>query len=546
MRRIVASLALSSVWGGGSEKSLVVDKRVRHLILFIFLLSNLGFAKEYLIKWKSLNTFKNIQVGDRSIRGLDILEKLSPHSRLTKVEINDSEKQLVLSKIKMNPDVEYVVPNKKFFALGMQSSAHSPKLQQQWALQKVNAPAAWSMAGSKGSRAIVVAVLDTGIDLEHESLKANIISGFDFKDNDSDPTDVTSILNPGHGTHCSGIAAATGLVENAVSGISPELSIMPVRILGKDGSGDMDDAVQGVDYAVEHGAHIISASWSGEMFPSEAAPLVEAVQRARDAGVLFVTSSGNGDENGISYNIDYLDIYPAGIQLSNVITVAATDESDMPAIFSNVGMRKVHIAAPGVKIISTLPKSRYDVLSGTSMSAPLVAGLAAYLKSLNPKLSPEDLKAILLSTGTSLNIKTACNCRVDAWSATDVVLHKKPYLLPNAATLALGDTLHFELKNSNAVNFVSSDSSIAHVSASGVLESLASGRVKVTATDVKGNTLSSNWIRIKAPGDDEEDDDGSSSSQSSDPYACPLETPQECEDACKEHEGLPWCEISRI
>jgi thermitase len=296
------------------------------------------------------------------------------------------------------------------------------KLQEQWALEKIKTRAAWNLMGHKGSRSVVIAVLDTGVDSTHESLATNMLAGYDFKDNDADPSDVTSILNPGHGTHCAGIAGATGNVAHGISGASPVVSILPVRILGKTGGGEMDDAVQGIDYAIQKGAHVISASWSGEMLPSEAAPLIEAVERARDAGITFVTSSGNGDENGVGYNIDDSHIYPAGISLDNVITVAATDEDDYATSFSNVGFKKVHIAAPGFKILSTLPKDRYDVLSGTSMSAPLVAGVVALIKSVKPQLSPLSIRYLLQATGKRVEVKTACNCRVDAAAAVEAAL----------------------------------------------------------------------------------------------------------------------------
>lgn len=522
-----------------------MSKKTGSLVFLISLFAAQVRANEFLVKWKSLGAYQNKKIGHQFAGGAELLEQLGETSQLSKIYIPTESKNLVLEKLRARPSVEYIVPNTKFYALGAKVSLDPKKLQDQWALQKVNAKLAWSMAGTQGSHAVVLAVLDTGVDLQHESLAGNIISGYDFKDDDEDPTDITSILNPGHGTHCAGIAGATGLVENGVSGMSPRVSIMPVRILGKDGGGGMDDAVQGIDYAIARGAHIISASWSGEILPAEAKPLVEAVMRARDAGIVFVTSAGNGDENGVGYNIDYLNIYPAGIQLDNVITVAASDESDFPTVFTNVGRRKVHIAAPGFKILSTLPKNRYDVLSGTSMAAPLVAGMVALLKSVDPHLTPYELRSLLQSTGTEVNMRTACNCRMDAWSALETVYKKKSFLVPDAATLKVGDTLQFSLKNAQASYFQTTDSNIAEIDSNGKLLAKASGNVYVTSKDTSGNSLMTSWIRIKAEGEDEDSDDQGSSS-SADPYACPLETAEECEAVCVEHPGAPWCEISQF
>ncbi len=522
-----------------------MNKKTWSLVFFLSLFATKASANEFLVKWKTLGSYQNKSIGQNFAGGAELLEQLGSSSKISKIFVPEKSKNLVLKRLRTLSSIEYIVPNKNIHALGIKASLDNKKLQDQWALQKVNAKLAWSMAGTQGSHAVVIAVLDTGVDLKHESLSGNIISGYDFKDDDEDPTDVTSILNPGHGTHCAGVAGATGLAENGVLGMSPRVSIMPIRILGKDGGGHMDDAVQGIDYAIARGAHVISASWSGELLPAEAKPLVEAVTRARDAGIVFVTSAGNGDENGVGYNIDYLNIYPAGIQLDNVITVAASDESDMPTVFTNVGRRKVHLAAPGFKILSTLPQNRYDVLSGTSMAAPLVAGMVALLKSVDPKLTPYELRSLLQSTGAEVNMRTACNCRMDAWSALETVYKKKSYLVPDAATLKVGDTLQFTLKNAQISSFQTTDNNIAEIDEGGKLFAKASGNIYVTSKDTNGNVLTTSWIRIKAEGEDEGSDDQESSS-SSDPYACPLETVEECEAACEEHFGLPWCEISQF
>ncbi len=378
---------------------------------------------EYLVKWKS-QSGGNYQKS--FLGGARVLEHLSPSSLLSKIEVSDTESSEILSKLREQNNVEYVVRNRKISISQKRekinkSQPGTPKPPtEQWALEKINATAAWSLAGSQASHPVTLAVVDSGVDYTHEALAGNMLPGYDFKDNDEDPMDETGFLNAGHGTHCAGIAGANGFV----AGSSPTVSIMPLRVLGKNLSGNLDDAIQAIDYAVANGAHVISASWGGEMTPEEARPLVEAVQRAKDAGVFFVTSAGNGDEQGVGYDIDEANYYPAVIDFENTLTVTASDEWEQPAIFSNFGIKRVHIAAPGMNILSTLPRNRYDTLSGTSMSAPLVAGVVAYLKAIDPTLSNKDIKNILLGSGAEVDIQSACNCRVDALAAVKAVLDR--------------------------------------------------------------------------------------------------------------------------
>jgi subtilisin family serine protease len=282
------------------------------------------------------------------------------------------------------------------------------------------------------------------------------------------------------------------------------------------------------------------------MSPAEAQPLLESMKRASDAGVIFVTAAGNGDESGVGYNIDYLNIYPASANFENSITVAATDQSDLPTRFSNVGKRKVHLAAPGLSILSTLPGNRYDELSGTSMSAPLVSGLVALLKSIQPSLNGSEIKSLLQNTGQQIEIRNACQCRVDAEAAVSKLMNQEDFLIPDAATLKIGDSLQFQSFYKGANFYLSSDEKIASIDfKSGILKAKSSGKVKVSAQDESGSFMTSHWIRIKAEGESEDDSEDSSSS-SSDPYACPMQSPEECKQACIDHPGLPWCEISSI
>ena len=205
------------------------------LILSLMLASSSAFAGEYLVKYRSTSGMNF--VNSMSLQKMSALQVLdnNPTASLLKVDIVKSAEAKTLATLLAQSGVEYVVPNAKMHAFTTPVDAAA--LKDQWAIAKVQAEKAWQRAGNKGSRKVIVALIDTGADYKHEALSQNMVPGFDFKDNDSDPMDETGAQNPGHGTHCSGIIGATGLVDNGTVGISPEVSIMPLRFLGADGSG---------------------------------------------------------------------------------------------------------------------------------------------------------------------------------------------------------------------------------------------------------------------------------------------------------------------
>jgi subtilisin family serine protease len=303
-----------------------------------------------------------------------------------------------------------------------------PQIANMYGLEKVGAQQAWQI--TSGSSRVVVADIDTGVDYNHQDLINNMwrnpgeiagdgidndsngfvddIVGWDFRDKDARPFDDNS-----HGSHTSGTIAATGGNGIGVSGVAQQASIMGLRFLGgSQGSGTLEDAIKAIDYATENGAQIMSNSWGGGGF-SQA--MFDAISRANDKGILFVAAAGNsGSDN------DKKAQYPANYELPNVLTVAATDSADKLASFSCYGLKSVHIAAPGVKILSTTPGSKYASLSGTSMATPHVTGAAVLLKAAYPNLKAKELKDVLLqsveelvslkgkvSTGGRLNIAKA-------------------------------------------------------------------------------------------------------------------------------------------
>ena len=277
----------------------------------------------------------------------------------------------------------------------------------------INAPEAWDV--QTGSRDVVVAVLDSGVDYNHQDLAANIWSnsgeipgngidddgnnyvddvyGWDWFYDDNDPID-----DKGHGTHVAGIIGAVGDNNLGVVGVSPEVSLMSLKFQGDFSGvymGFASDAAKAIDYAVDNGADIINASFGGMDFSSV---MFDALSRANDAGVLFVASAGNqSNDNDVSPR------YPTDYDLGNVISVAATDNNDQLVQSSNYGATTVDVAAPGVDILSTVPGNGYELHSGTSTAAPHVAGAAALLLAEDGNLTATELKQTLTDMVTPVS-----------------------------------------------------------------------------------------------------------------------------------------------
>jgi subtilisin family serine protease len=240
----------------------------------------------------------------------------------------------------------------------------------------------------------------------------NDLHGFNAIDNMRDPMD-----DNGHGTHCAGIIGAEGGNDFGITGVNWNVQIMPLKFMNAMGQGTTKDAIEAINYVVDRknagvNVRIISASW-GSTRKSKA--LSDAIKRAGDEGILFVAASGNS-----SANADRTPHYPAGYDLPNVISVAATDRNDKLASFSNYGAKSVHIAAPGREILSTWLNGDFREASGTSMATPEVAGVAALVLSQEPDISVADLRARLLKSVDKLPAlegKVASGGRINAAKA---------------------------------------------------------------------------------------------------------------------------------
>lgn len=508
----------------------------RVLLMGAMLVGSQAFAGEYLVKYNNssaLNLMNSMSLVSAS--ALTVMDHNQTAS-LVKVDIMKKQEAQVLATLLSQPGVEYVVPNARMRAFT--HSVDTAALREQWAMGKVNAEKAWQRAGNKGNKGIIVAVIDTGVDYTHEALSPNMVAGYNFKDKNNDPMDKTSYQNPGHGTHCAGVIGATGLVDGGIVGIAPNVSIMPLRFLGENGSGDLNDAIKAIDYAVEKGAQVISASWGATIPRNQAQPLVDAIKRADDKGVIFVSAAANDGKNN-----DTTEVYPANNGFPNSITVAASGPSDAKPSWSNYGTATVHVASPGEDIMSTLPKNKYGNLSGTSMATPLVSGIVALMKSQDPSLTGAQIRAILQTTGAKVSIQTACNCRVDAFNAVDAVLAKKMVVVPAAATLAANETVNLSVLNGKSpFKFTSSNASVASVNDSGVITAASNGTTAITVTDADGKTASTLDINVgkkasQNPGNPDPGNPGNPGDGS-----CPIGDQSMCDIICQIKPDLPFCQ----
>lgn len=345
---------------------------------------------------------------------------------------------------------------------GVQTAGTDPLLNQSWGLAKIAAPTGWKQLPQ--GKGIIVAVTDTGVDYNHADLLTNMwrnpgeidgdgldndgngfvddIVGWDFATNDNKPYDLSMSLmdivisggNPGHGTHVAGVVGSRLGNAKGTAGVAPQVQIMALRFITEKGQGTDEAAIKSIDYAVQNGAHIINASWGGEKGEEDDSALQEAIARAEARGVIFVAAAGNGRANpaagtsaGFDNDSDAKPMVPASFDHANIIAVAAMDSGDALAPFSNWGHRTVDVGAPGVKVLSTVPGSRYQdtildfgslkvTWDGTSMAAPHVAGTLAAIWSQKPSLTGSEVRDILFANTvrvSALSGKVATEGRID-------------------------------------------------------------------------------------------------------------------------------------
>ncbi len=346
----------------------------------------------------------------------------------------------VLKTLGENDLVDIIEPN---FIYHANRVSNDPMIDQLWGLKNIGQKDSGGSVGVKGtdiniekawdiqtgSKKMIVAVIDTGVDNNHPDLKGNMwtnvaelngkagvdddgngvvddIYGFNAITGTGDALD-----DQGHGSHCSGTIGAKGNDGKGIVGANWDVSIMAVKFLDKNGSGSLDNAIKAIDYATKMGAKVMSNSWGGGGFSQT---LMDAIKRSETAGAIFIAAAGNDSSNN-----DATPSYPASYAIDNIVSVAAIDNTGKIAGFSNYGKNSVHIGAPGVNIYSSTG-GKYDSWSGTSMATPHVSGVAALLWSNEPNLTAKEIKQRLLTTArpiSGLRGKTRTGALVDAYAA---------------------------------------------------------------------------------------------------------------------------------
>ncbi|RHW43597.1 peptidase S8 [Neobacillus notoginsengisoli] len=316
----------------------------------------------------------------------DINGKLLKHFNSTYIfKSRTMDAQQLVDLFSKRNDVEFAEPH---FIL-MQNALPIPndvfyREQYQWNLPAIGTENGWAI--SRGSKNITIALVDTGVDLDHPDLKNRIVRGYNVLKDNNDPND-----DNGHGTHVAGIIASETNNGRGVAGITWYNKIMPVKAMGKKGYGTTFDIAKGIYWATDNGAKVINLSL-GNYQPSRA--LKEAIDYAYSRDVVLVAAAGNDHSRQRTYPASY----------PQVLAVSAIDHEGALAEFSNYGTY-VDVAAPGVYIPSTYFKKQYAALSGTSMASPHVAGLAGLIRSENPKLSNRQVAKIIKRSAADSGIR---------------------------------------------------------------------------------------------------------------------------------------------
>lgn len=334
--------------------------------------------------------------------------------------------------------VRFLVSSNPAF-LGAKAKASAPvDLAKFTHLAMVSAEKSWQISRGDG---VIIAIVDTGVNYNHPALAPNIYVneneipsngidddkngyiddyiGYDFVNQDPYPYDDDS-----HGTHVAGLAASSQF------GLAPNAKILVIKALSSNG-GDAGTISAAILYAVDRGAKIVNLSLGGAT-PQPHPALVSAAAYAEKKGVLIVAAAGNGDpETGLGFNIDDQPVYPASLKNSNLVAVAAFYDGDALSAYSNFGPKSVHVVAPGGSDMASMYSTAFENprgelylgKSGTSMAAPVVAGIAAQVWSRTPRLSVQEVKSILMTSGPlvpELKAMTVSGRHIDAFSAVDL------------------------------------------------------------------------------------------------------------------------------
>jgi subtilisin family serine protease len=375
----------------------------------------------------------------------EILVKYRDEIRVRRITVDEKENfDRFLQRMQNDPSVEYAEPNYKIF-----SSAESPNdpffLTDQFYLSLVHVPEAWKY--STGIRDVVVAVLDAGVDIKHPDLSRNLwvniqevgknkkdddkngyiddVNGYDFVSDTGNPLpkpeskENFNLSGMHHGTVVAGIIGAVGNNAKGISGVNWKTRIMPLRVLNNTGEGNVGDVIEGIAYAVKHGAKVLNMSFVGY---TESESLDRAIAAAYDAGAVIVAAAGNAISRVQgAIDLDVTAAFPVcsrieGRATNFVLGVSALTVEDKLAYFSNYGESCIDVSAPGITMFSTqtvdtalklLEPYGGRAWSGSSFAAPIVSGVAALIFSLNPHFTNEQVYRGIIDAGEELSFVKA-------------------------------------------------------------------------------------------------------------------------------------------
>ncbi|OCW97300.1 S8 family serine peptidase [Alishewanella sp. HH-ZS] len=401
-------------------------------------------------------------------QGRDLAFQHVADGRIVKVRVPKGvNKDFVMKQLARNPAVEVAEPN--YLVQSTRAAVtppNDPRFGDLWGLHNtgqaggragadIKALDAWQT--TTGDHSVIIGVIDSGMDYNHPDLIANRWVnpgnlpghpyGYSSLNPNRDPMDTDS-----HGTHVAGTIGAAGDNGIGVVGVNWNVTLLPCSFLGPQG-GSTAGAIECIDYytnlKLNHGVDIKATnnSWGGGGFSET---LRAAIQSGGDAGILFIAAAGNAGRDA-----DVNPMYPAAYDLDVIVSVASTDRNDNLSVFtsgaSNYGLTSVDLGAPGSAILSTIPNNGYAAYSGTSMASPHVAGAAALLWSVNPDITPLEMKAILMETGDSLPAlegKTVSGKRLNlarALEEADPAPGFRLALTPRNQNIVAGDTATFTL-----------------------------------------------------------------------------------------------------
>ena len=406
--------------------------------------------KEIIIKYKTVakrNKAVNSIVADNKLDQMARVDTVK-EQKISIYEIGKKDNlNKVIDDLNDDPNIEYAQPN---YPLTVAATTTDQKFDYQWSLENrgqqvkgypgrenvdIDAEEAWNT--TMGSKDVVIGVLDTGIDISHKDLKANIytnkdeipgnnkdddgngyiddVHGWDFANDSSDV--YASAQKDTHGTYVAGVIAASAN-DGGIVGIAPKVKLMPLKFISGS-TGYTSDALEAIEYAKSMGIKIINCSFGG----TDKNPALEDAMK--NSGILFVCAAGNKGADTAEK-----PVYPAAFDISNILSAASIDSKGIMPKFSSYGRLKIDkttidkaapdVAAPGTNILSTVPNNKYDYYSGTSISAAMVSGVAALVLSYLPKFTASDIKDRIMNTVvkcTSLTNKVATEGRLNAGAA---------------------------------------------------------------------------------------------------------------------------------